>query len=254
MVLVLLSVAGALVIAGGALGDDGAVIRAVLDRRPAGAPAVAVIAAASAEPATALARARDQFVRHGADPQHVRLIRLAAHDDPATPEDEAGWAENARSPAETGRLADAGAIWFTGGDQAVLAGLLREAGGADTPMLAAIRARHRAGAVVGGTSAGAAAMPDPMLAGGDPLAAAAAGRAAGRFVTLAPGLGLLTRGLVDQHFDARDRLPRLVAALMALPAGARVGYGIDEGTALVVEGARLSVVGRGLVTVVDARR
>lgn len=246
---------GPLVIAGGAIADtNAALVRAVLERRPAGNPAIAIVPAASGVPAEAFERTRALLLAHGADPSDIRLVRIAAADDPATSEDEAQWAEGGASEAELAKIADAGAIWFTGGDQAVLARLLRAPDGRDTPMLALIRRRHREGAVIAGTSAGAAAMSDPMIAGGDPLAAAAAGRQGAGFVDLAPGLGLLATGLVDQHFNARDRLARLVAALMALPPRARLGYGIDEDTALVVAGGRLAVVGSGLVTVVDARR
>lgn len=245
--------AGPLVIAGGAIAEDNAaVVRAFLDCRPAGAAAIAIVPAASSTPAEALARTRALFLRHGARPDEIVALRLAVADDPATPEDEAGWARNAGSPAEVEKLAHVGAIWFTGGDQARIMAALVAPDGRGTPMLEAIRARHRAGAVVGGTSAGAAIMSDPMLTGGDPVAAVAPGR--GDAVTTGRGLGFLRGAMVDQHFDARDRLPRLLAVLADRPQRARLGFGIAEDTALVIDSGKARVAGRGLVTVLDARR
>ena len=68
---------------------------------------------------------------------------------------------------------------------------------------------------------------------------------------IGPGLDLLTGAIVDQHFRARHREARLVAAVRAHPD--RTGYGIDEGTALVVRGGVARVLGAGGVTVVSAR-
>ncbi|WP_448577511.1 cyanophycinase [Thermaurantiacus sp.] len=243
---------GALLIAGGAIREDNAALfHAFLARRPEGRPGIAIIAAASAEPAAALARTRELLVRHGADPATIRLVHLALLDDPTTPEDEKGWAGNATDPHEMSKIATAGAIWFTGGDQARIVEALKRPDGTDTPMLEALRAAHRQGAVVGGTSAGAAAMSNPMIRGGDPVAAVGG---AGEALVLGPGLGFLDEGIADQHFDARYRLPRLLKALALRPEAGGIGYGVAEDTALIVEGDGLTAVGRGLVTIVDTRR
>jgi cyanophycinase len=58
--------------------------------------------------------------------------------------------------------------------------------------------------------------------------------------------------IVDQHFVARRRFNRLMAAVIDHPK--HVGVGIDEGTGVVVEGATFRVVGDGNVVVIDARR
>jgi cyanophycinase len=136
-------------------------------------------------------------------------------------------------------------------------------------MLAAIRARLAAGAVVGGTSAGAAVMSRMMLTEGDPLASLLLpvarqapietgvpdNRVAGGGLVIGSGLGFLPRGLVDQHFDARQRLGRLARALFELPADSRFGFGIDEDTALLVDlgAGTANVVGAATVTLLDAR-
>jgi cyanophycinase len=133
-------------------------------------------------------------------------------------------------------------IWFPGGSQNRLMDALREAG-----VLELIRERHRAGAVVGGTSAGAAVMSDPMMTGQAELDAI---RRDG--TTLVEGLGLWRGVIVDQHFHARRRFNRLMAAVLDRPH--LVGFGIDGGTAAIVEGNRVTVMGRSSVLILDARR
>ncbi len=261
---------GTLVIVGGGLSSGNAPIhRAFLDARPGGSARIAIIPSASGAPAASAAAFAGALVRHGADPADIVVVQLAKADDPDTSDvDEGRWAENATNPAEIARLSQAGAIWFTGGDQLRTTHLLAPAG-RETPMLAAIRARLAAGAVIGGSSAGAAIMSRPMITEGDPLSAllqpvsrqsavgagAPDNRVSGGGLVMGEGLGFLPDGLVDQHFDARRRLGRLVRALFELPTKDRLGFGIDEDTALVVDlGKRQArVVGAAGVTVLDAR-
>jgi cyanophycinase len=63
----------------------------------------------------------------------------------------------------------------------------------------------------------------------------------------ARGLGLLDRVVVDQHFDTRRRLPRLLNVLKNHPD--HLGIGLDEGTGVVIRSTELTVVGRGTVSV-----
>ena len=70
---------------------------------------------------------------------------------------------------------------------------------------------------------------------------------------LAPGLGVITRLIIDQHFSQRDRLGRLLTAVALEPE--RLGVGIDEDTAIVYYGdGQLEVIGSGQVFVVDAQK
>lgn len=247
---------GTLVIVGGGLDPANAEVwGALLEARPAGAPGIAIIPAASGEAAASAQAAARALERHGARPEEIVTIRLAAGDDPDTPGiDESTWAGNAHDPAEIAAIERAGAIWFTGGDQSRVTALLRAADGSDTPMLAAIRRRLAAGAVVGGTSAGAAIMGDTMITQGDSLGALI-GAAAGEPLGLARGLGFLPQVLIDQHFGERARLGRLAAALTDPVQPQRIGLGIDEDTALVVDlrEGRAQVAGSGYVTLLDAR-
>ena len=67
---------------------------------------------------------------------------------------------------------------------------------------------------------------------------------------LAPGLGLTNRAIIDQHFNQRGRMGRLLAALSFNPF--ICGLGIDENTAaFIAPDGELEVVGRGTITVID---
>jgi cyanophycinase len=140
-------------------------------------------------------------------------------------------------------IASATLIWFPGGDQTRLLEAIEKAGLAD-----AIRARHRAGAVVGGTSAGAAVLSPWMIIGGETadLTVVRSGS-----VAMTKGLGLLPGTIVDQHFLKRQRFNRLLSAVLDHPDF--VGIGIDEKTAIFVRGSHFDVLGESGVLVIDAR-
>ncbi|ODS99963.1 MAG: cyanophycinase [Erythrobacter sp. SCN 62-14] len=247
---------GQLVIVGGGLSDDNeAVFAAFLDALPSPDAPIAIIPAASAEPARSAATFAAQLERRGVAAERIRIIRLASVDDPASSEDESAWAANGEAPGEIMKLAGVGGIWFTGGDQArIMAGLTR-GGEEPTAMLEIIRQRFAAGAVIGGTSAGAAIMTNRMIVQGDPFSLLPGQSEAREPLVMGRGLGLLKQGLVDQHFGERARLIRLVAALAQTDGYDPIGFGIDEDTALVVAPDQLGAraVGRGRVTVIDAR-
>lgn len=151
-----------------------------------------------------------------------------------------------RARAQDRRVAamilDAPGIFLGGGDQVHLMALL---GG--SAVLEAIRTAHRRGAVVCGTSAGAAALTEVIMAGGEP-------DEHGRMqdMHIGPGFGLLGfHTMIDTHFAQRRRLHRLFVAISQNPEF--MGLGLDEDTALVVQGHCGAVVGRGGVTFVDGR-
>jgi cyanophycinase len=131
-------------------------------------------------------------------------------------------------------------IFLTGGNQLRLSTLI---GG--TSMAKALRRRNAEGAHVAGTSAGAAFLCEHMIAFGREGASPRA-----KIVTLAPGLGLTNRVIIDQHFRQRDRLGRLLTALAYNPFA--VGIGLDENTAAFIgPDETLEVVGGGALTIVD---
>ncbi|MBI4851534.1 MAG: cyanophycinase [Acidobacteria bacterium] len=140
-------------------------------------------------------------------------------------------------------LEQATGIFLTGGDQNKITAVLSK-----TPAFEAIQKAHLKGAVIGGTSAGAAALSDPMIGGGSRGSLARSGMA-----KIAPGLGLAKSLIVDQHFHQRERLGRLMYAVML--NSHLVGVGVDEDTAAVIHpNEQIEVIGRGTVTIVDARK
>ena len=158
-------------------------------------------------------------------------------------------------PDEAHQLDSVTGIWFGGGDQARLTAVLQ-----GTPSLAAIRARYQAGAVVGGTSAGAAIMSDSMITGDQTPPGDSTGyygdeypAIARRRIEVLPGFGFLPTAIVDQHFIRRERHNRLLSAVLERPT--LVGVGIDESTAIEVgPDGRWRVLGEGDVVIYDARR
>lgn len=131
-------------------------------------------------------------------------------------------------------------VFMTGGNQLRLSTTL---GG--TKVAQMIRRRNAEGMHVAGTSAGAAFMPEHMIAGG-----AEGSTPSPDMVTMAPGLGLTNAFIIDQHFRQRDRLGRLLTALAYNPFA--VGIGLDEDTAAFIRpGDELEVVGSGGITVID---
>lgn len=137
-------------------------------------------------------------------------------------------------------LAKATGIFITGGNQLRLSTIL---GG--TPVAKMIRSMNANGVHVAGTSAGAAIMSEHMIAGGKKGPTPKEDGA-----TMAPGLGLTNKVIIDQHFRQRDRIGRLMTALSYNPFVS--GLGIDEDTAAFIgpDGV-LEVVGSGAITVVD---
>ena len=131
-------------------------------------------------------------------------------------------------------------IFITGGNQLRLSTIL---GG--TPVAKLIRSLNAKGVHVAGTSAGAAIVSEHMIAGGKMGPTPKEDGA-----TMAPGLGLTNKIIVDQHFRQRDRIGRLLAALSYNPFIS--GIGIDEDTAAFISPEGIfEVVGAGAITVVD---
>ena len=136
---------------------------------------------------------------------------------------------------------DCTGVFFTGGDQLRLCGLL-----SDTPVMEKIRQRVQTREItLAGTSAGAAVMSHHMIGGGG------SGESPNRaLVDMAMGLGMIPEVIFDQHFHNRNRMARLLSAVAMHPD--KLGIGIDEDTCTVLEtDGIIEVIGRGLVTIID---
>jgi cyanophycinase len=137
------------------------------------------------------------------------------------------------TPEESRQLeadfAQATGVFFSGGDQMRLLGAL-------TPeWRAQILARWRQGMPLAGTSAGTAALSERAFTGQEEL-----GRIDPGGIHLVPGIGPLPNVVLDQHFILRQRTNRLLSAVLAYSGV--TGVGVDEGTALVVSGAKIGRV------------
>ena len=158
--------------------------------------------------------------------EHTRELRLR------------GRADADGDPAAAILRASSG-VFFSGGDQSRIRALV---GSRANDIL---RERLADGLVVAGTSAGATAMGRTMILGGEGPEVSAA------TVRTGPGLGLLPKVLIDMHFAARGRLPRLLSAVALDPD--HLGVGIGENTGILVEGSRFEVLGTGVATVADGQ-
>lgn len=147
--------------------------------------------------------------------------------------------EQADSEELVGLLDGAAGVFFSGGDQLRLASMLGH-----TAVETKVRALHAAGALLAGTSAGAAMMGGTMLVRGSGSATHRIGD-----LQMGAGLGFLPGAIVDQHFAERGRIGRLLGAVAFNPR--LLGIGVDEDTALVVEGQTFRVIGSGGVYVAD---
>ncbi|NJL23496.1 MAG: cyanophycinase [Leptolyngbyaceae cyanobacterium SM1_3_5] len=150
-----------------------------------------------------------------------------------------GKREDAEDPQAIATIEQATGVFFTGGNQARITEMLR-----DSKLHHVMLDRLKQGLVIGGTSAGAAMMPDMMIVSGE-----AETNPRVEVAEMEPGMGFLPGIVIDQHFAQRGRLGRLLSALMQQPAV--LGFGIDENTAIVVDGTSIQVVGDGAVTIVD---
>ena len=218
---------GSVIIIGGA--EDKVRDRVILNRFASLAggrdATVAVISTASSLGAEAGERYRNVFADLGIErvrPLHA-ITRSQANDESAA------------------RLVkDATGIFLTGGNQLRLSSTI---GG--TRLADAILERFRNGAVIAGTSAGASAMSSHMIAFG-----ASGATPKHRMAQIAAGLGVLPGVIVDQHFQQRNRLGRLLSLIAQNPS--LLGLGVDEDTAGVVGPDHvMEVIGRGSITVVD---
>lgn len=148
--------------------------------------------------------------------------------------------EEANDARTVEALRDVTGIFMTGGNQLRLSSVI---GG--TKLGAAIVDAHRRGIVVAGTSAGASAVATHMMAFGSSGATPKQ-----RMAHVSVGLGLLVNVVVDQHFEQRTRLGRLLAVVASSPS--LIGLGLDEDTAAIIDANDvLEVIGRGSVTIID---
>ena len=188
-----------------------------------------------------------------------------------------------KSPSELTNLIDSlDGLFFNGGDQSRTLAALQTPAGVASEFFLAIQSKLENGdIVIGGTSAGTAVQaggfwenrPIPMLTSGHSRSALSRGifylpppsvrcddgacsdalLPGDITVAASGGTGIFNLGLTDTHFSERDRETRLVVATAL--TGQRLGFGVDETTALLVKlnnaNPVFEVIGKAGVFVVD---
>ncbi|WP_053405437.1 cyanophycinase [Persicobacter sp. CCB-QB2] len=145
-------------------------------------------------------------------------------------------------------LKNASLIYMTGGDQNRFMSTFQ-----GSPLKQVIQTAYQNGAMIAGTSAGAALMSEQMISGDErhyPDYRDTNRHIEEENVIYKPGLGLLQHVLVDQHFIKRSRYNRLIATAIEYPS--KICVGIDESTALYVKGEKGLVVGESQVVWIRA--
>jgi len=246
---------GSLIIAGGAIRDSALVIFAEFVRLAGGSNRrFAVLPCATARPEAGLADFTAFMSALGVAANQISLLEVSPTVE--------GWQSGASDPAVLDLAQAADGIWMLGGNQNNIIKSLINADGSDSPLAALMRQRLAAGAVIGGTSAGAAVMSRLMIGGGTSYGSLALPRGQAEadtevsdalFVT--PGLGFFPAGMVDQHFDARARLGRLLEAALVEGGGCLPAFGVAEDTAMVwnAEANTVTAIGRGGVYVLEVQ-
>jgi cyanophycinase len=139
-------------------------------------------------------------------------------------------------------------IFISGGDQSRFMDII-----AGTQIKQAIHDAFENGSLICGTSAGASLMSKQMVTGNE-LKHPTEGTAnfnsiEAQNVEIIEGLGFLKNIIIDQHFIVRKRLNRLLSMIIEHPD--LEGIGIDESTAIFVEGNNATVYGVSQVVVVQ---
>jgi cyanophycinase len=232
--------AGPVVAIGGALRYDNAAVWSRIVALAGGAGArFVVLATASEKPGQSASRTIEALRAHGAVAEHV----------PVAPRIEGIDLEQAvRDPRWIGMVERANGVYFTGGAQERIVDTLQP-GGRPSPLLEAIRALHRRGGVVAGTSAGAAVMSRTMFRDATDVMAVMKGTLRdGHEVDT--GLGFVAADLfVDQHFLRRGRIGRMLPLMQS--RGYTLGLGVEEDSAAVIRGHEVEVIGPGGALFVD---
>lgn len=147
------------------------------------------------------------------------------------------------SQSKLDSLRNARIIYLGGGSQDRFMQII-----ADTPVKQIIKEAYHNGALIGGSSAGAAVMSRKMITGHglrDTVYASTFKVLQKGNLEIKEGLGLLDSVIIDQHFVYRSRYNRLLSAIMEYP-----GYqcfGIDESTAVIIQNGMATVAGQSQV-------
>lgn len=145
--------------------------------------------------------------------------------------------------AQADSLKNAQMIYISGGDQNRFMDIVK-----GTAIAQSIHHAYQNGAVIAGTSAGAAVMSEKMITGNElrhPDYRSTFRNIESQNIEIKEGLGLIKTAIIDQHFIKRSRYNRLISAVIEYPD--LLSIGIDESTAIIVSGDSATVTGQSQV-------
>ncbi|MCP4850050.1 MAG: cyanophycinase [Verrucomicrobiaceae bacterium] len=216
---------GALIIIGGGAMPQG-IVAEFIEKAGGDKASIVVLPTAMPDPVAEKSSIADAFRRAGAEKVTVLTGRTL---------------KQVESDEYLGVLGKATGIWFGGGRQWRFADAYLDTRALD--LMHDILAR---GGVIMGSSAGASIQAD-YLARANPL---------GNREIIAEGyergLGFIKGVAIDQHFSQRKRFKDMSLLVTRYPQ--LLGIGIDEGTALIVEGEVGRISGKGSVHFYDRRK
>lgn len=140
---------------------------------------------------------------------------------------------------------NASLIYISGGDQNKFMHIVK-----NTELFTSIHEAYQNGATIAGTSAGAAVMSKKMITGNELKHPEYTGNyrsIEANNIEIGEGLALIKGAIVDQHFVKRMRMNRLISVCLENPEETSIG--IDESTALFIDGDLATVYGLGQVIV-----
>ncbi len=217
--------AGTLVPIGGGLKPENEAIYNKIIELAGSDPSICVFGTASSSPAKNGGYIVEDFQKYGAASDYIDIT-------------EENFETSNADPKNVALVKQCNGFFFIGGDQRRITKALL-----DSPVNEALMEAFSAGAVVAGTSAGAAMMSSIMINGGKSIDSLTGGEDP---VATEPGLGFIDNVIVDQHFLKYGRLGRLLK--VSAETGTRLSVGVDENTALVIpEEGPWQVVGESSV-------
>ncbi len=213
---------GSLVVVGGAMQDLGIVRRFIDLAGGADAPIVVIPTAGGAAEYDQFYPGLRQFRAAGA----TNLTVIHTNDR-----------AEADSEAFVAPIREAGGVWFPGGRQWRIADSYL-----DTRTEEELHRVLERGGVIGGSSAGASIQGSYLIRGDTQTNTIMMG-------DHEEGFGFLRNVGVDQHLLRRNRQFDMLEVMEAMPG--LLGIGIDENTAIVVQGDEFEVIGESYVVIYD---
>ena len=220
---------GSLFIIGGGSRPDNLVNRMIDEAGLRESGYVVILPMSSSVPDSAIVWASEQFLRNG-------IIQVTGFNFLPEQSPPLQWIDS---------LKNASLIYISGGDQNRFMAVTGE-----NEIENAIWSAFKNGAMIAGTSAGAAVMSELMITGDElryPDYTSTFRTIESENIKLGRGLGLINTAIIDQHFVWRSRHNRLLTAIIEHPD--LMGIGIDESTAILVRGSKAEVVGNSQVMV-----